>query len=76
VHGPEAAVDAVQKLQQGRLLNSYHLLYAVLAEFETQLSNFQAAANHLRKAIELTDIKSERTFLSKRLQDCESHLSR
>jgi RNA polymerase sigma-70 factor (ECF subfamily) len=76
VHGPEAAVEAVQRLQQGRLLNSYHLLYAVLAEFEAQLSNFQAAANHLRKAIELTEIKSERTFLSKRLQDCEDRLSR
>jgi RNA polymerase sigma-70 factor (ECF subfamily) len=51
-------------------------LYAVLAEFESQLSNFQAAASHLRKAIELTEIKSERTFLSKRLQDCEERLSR
>ncbi len=75
VRGPEAAVEAVQKLQQGRLLNSYHLLYAVLAEFEGQLSNFQAAASHLRKAIELTEIKSERMLLSKRLQDCEERFT-
>jgi predicted RNA polymerase sigma factor len=75
VHGPEAAVEAVQKLQQARLLNSYHLLYAVLAEFEAQLSNFHGAAEHLRKAIELTEIKSEKRLLSRRLQDCEERIS-
>jgi len=74
VHGPEAAIEAVQKLHQARLLNSYHLLYAVLADFEAQLRNFQAAASHLRKAIELTDLKSEQTLLSKRLRECEEEL--
>jgi RNA polymerase sigma factor (sigma-70 family) len=75
VHGPEAAVEAVQKLQQAKLLNSYHLLYAVLAEFEAQLSNFQAAASHLRKAIDLTEMKSERMLLTRRLRDCEERVS-
>ena len=75
VHGPEAAIESVQKLHQARLLNSYHLLYAVLADFEAQLRNFQAAASHLRKAIELTDLKSERMLLSKRLQECEEKVA-
>jgi len=75
VRGPEAAVEAAQKLQRAQLLNSYHLLYAVLAEFEAQLSNFHAAAGHLRKAIDLTEIKSERMFLSKRLRECEERFT-
>jgi RNA polymerase sigma factor (sigma-70 family) len=75
VHGPEAAIEAAQKLHQARLLNSYHLLYAVLADFEAQLRNFQAAATHLRKAIELTDLKSEQAFLARRLRDCEEQFA-
>src|SRR5262249_2048418 len=32
------------------------------------------AASHLRKAIELTEIRSERMFLSRKLQDCEERI--
>jgi hypothetical protein len=48
------------------------LLYAVLGEFETQLKNFDAAAAHFRKALDLIELKSEHTFLSRRLRDSES----
>jgi hypothetical protein len=47
------------------------LLYAVLGEFEAQLNNFPAAVNHLRKALQLAELKSEQSFLSKKLRDCE-----
>jgi RNA polymerase sigma factor (sigma-70 family) len=71
VHGPEAGIEAVQAIQNGSQLNSYYLLYAVLGEFEKQLNNFQTAAEHFRKALQLTELTSEQLFLSKRLEDSE-----
>ena len=71
VHGPRAGIEAVEAIQNRRTLDSYYLFYAVIGEFEAQLNNFQSAANHLRKAIRLTELKSEQSLLSKRLQDCE-----
>jgi predicted RNA polymerase sigma factor len=54
------------------MLESYHLLYAVLAEFESRLNDYQAAARHLRKALEFTDLPSEQFFLSQKLQAYEA----
>lgn len=71
VHGPRAGIEAVEKIRHHQMLESYYLLYAVLAEFETQLNDFRAAAGHLRRAIQLTEIESEQSLLSKRLRDCE-----
>lgn len=72
VHGPRAGIQAVENIRHQQALESYHLLYAVLAEFEAQLKDFQAAANHLRKALQLTEMKSEQSLLSRRLRDCEA----
>ena len=71
VHGPAAGMEAVQHIQDRASLDSYYLHYAVLAEFESALNNFKAAAEHLRKAIQLTELKSEHSFLSRRLKECE-----
>ena len=71
VEGPRAGIDAVEKIRHHQMLDSYYLLYAVLAEFESQLSDYQAAAKHLRKALEFTELKSEQSLLSKRLRECE-----
>jgi RNA polymerase sigma-70 factor (ECF subfamily) len=71
VRGPEAGIEAVAAIGDQQLLESYYLLHAVLAEFEAQLNHFQCAAEHLRKAIKLTAVKSEQSLLSKRLRDCE-----
>jgi RNA polymerase sigma factor (sigma-70 family) len=68
VHGPSAGIEAVASIQNCRSLDSYYLLYAVLAEFNTNLKNFEAAATHLRKAIQLTELKSEQSLLQKRLE--------
>ena len=72
VQGPEAGIRAVAAIRNRRQLDSYYLLYAVLGEFETQLKNFDAAAAHFRKALDLIELKSERIFLSNRLRECES----
>jgi RNA polymerase sigma-70 factor (ECF subfamily) len=50
-------------------LNCYYLLYAVLGEFESDLDHRQAALNYFQKALELTTIKSEQTFFTKKLRE-------
>lgn len=71
VHGASAAINAVRTISNRRSLESYYLLYAVLAEFEAELNNFGFAADHLRKALQLTELKSEHALLSNRLKECE-----
>lgn len=67
VKGPKAGITAVHAIQKQGHLKNYYLVYAVLGEFETQLENFQAAATHFQKALQLSEVKSEQSFLSKRL---------
>ena len=69
VYGPQAGIEAVGAIQNGEQLNSYYLLYAVLGEFEKWLNHFQAAMDNFRKALELTELTSEQSFLSERLRD-------
>lgn len=71
VHGPKAGIEAVAAIRDGEALKSYYLLHAVLGEFELQLNHPAAAANHFRKALELTQLKVEAAFLSRKLQVCE-----
>jgi len=71
VYGPQAGIEAVEAIQNGEQLNSYYLLYAVLGEFEKQLNHFQAAIDNFRKALELTELASEQSFLWERLRDSE-----
>ena len=71
VHGPAAGIAAVEAIPDRRQLESYYLLHAVLGEFEARQQRFQAAGNHLRRAIGLTDLKSEQAFLQERLRLCE-----
>jgi RNA polymerase sigma factor (sigma-70 family) len=71
VHGPGAGLEAVREIRDLRSLESSHLLYAVLGEFESRLNHPDAAAAHFRRSMQLAKIKSERAFLSQRLQTCE-----
>jgi len=71
VRGPKAGIEAVEAIEDQGTLEAYYLFYAVLGEFESQRNNFPAAANHFRKALQLTGVKSEQSLLSKRLWDCE-----
>jgi RNA polymerase sigma-70 factor (ECF subfamily) len=74
VHGPAAGIKAVQASQKRQSLSGYYLLYAALAEFEMQLKDFPTAAEHLRQAIENTELTTEKSFLSERLRECETAL--
>ena len=69
--GPKAGLEAVAAIKDLHKLDSYYLLYAVIGEFEARLDNLQVAAGHFRKALTLAEMKSERTFLSKKLRACE-----
>ncbi len=71
VEGPQAGIDALDAIAHRETLGSYYLLYAVRAEFESQLQNHEAAASHLRKALALAELKSEQALLAKRLEDAE-----
>jgi RNA polymerase sigma-70 factor (ECF subfamily) len=67
VKGPEAGIAAVQAIPGREQLDSYHLVYAVLGEFEAEQGNFQAAAAHFRRALQLAELKSEQNHLEGRL---------
>jgi len=71
VNGPRAGLEAIDPIRKSRQLDSYYLLYAVVGEFEFRQGQFESAADHFREAIKLTDLKSEKVFLDKRLADCE-----
>ncbi len=71
VEGPEAAIAAVQEIANKNQMESYYLTYAVLGEFEAQLQNHKSAAQHLEKAIQLTELKSEQEFLTDKLIVCK-----
>jgi RNA polymerase sigma factor (sigma-70 family) len=75
VHGPKAGLEAVESIEDRAKLDSYYLLYAVLGEFESQMNDPLAAAGYFRKSLKLAEMKSEQTFLLKRLQACEAQLT-
>jgi RNA polymerase sigma factor (sigma-70 family) len=72
VNGPGAGLEAVEAIRSRREMDSYYLLYAVLGEFEAQLNHLESAAAHFRKASQLTEVKSEREFLSKKVRALRS----
>ena len=53
-------------------LNGYHLLYAVLGEFEADLNHRETALRHFRRALELATLKSEQLFLTKKIQQLDA----
>lgn len=70
IHGAKAGLEAVAAIRTRDKLDAYYLLYAVLGELELRLNNRATAAEQFTRALRLADTKSERTFLSKRLESC------
>jgi RNA polymerase sigma factor (sigma-70 family) len=71
VNGPKAGLAAMEPIRKNGYLDSYYLFFAVLGEFEYRQDHFDIASGHFRKAIQLTDLQTEKVFLEKRLKDCE-----
>lgn len=74
VQGPAAGLKAVAAIPGATKLKDYYLYYAVLGELESQMKQYEAAARHFRKALELAELKSERTFLERKLDFCSGGL--
>ncbi len=70
VEGAEIAIEELQKLKNKPSLKTYHLLYAVMAEFYVEMDQFGQAAEQLQKAIDLAPLNTERFFLQKKLAYC------
>ena len=83
VHGPGKGIEAVEAILDRQQLDSYHLFHAdsyhlfhaVLGEFEAQRNRFETAAGRLCKALRLTEVTSERSFLEKKLREFEEQAS-
>jgi RNA polymerase sigma-70 factor (ECF subfamily) len=71
VHGPAAALAALEPVKGRSEMGSYYLLHAVLGDLEARRSNFTTAANHFRQALKQTHTRSEQQFLSNRIANCE-----
>ncbi len=74
VHGAEAGLRAVHNIPDLPTLECYYLLHAVLAELYETLCNYSEAASCLRKALQLTNVKSEQAFLQNKLRGCAEKL--
>ena len=74
VHGAAAGLAAVEAIPQRRKLDDYYLLYAVLGELESQLGRHAEAVLHFRRSLQLAELRSEQTFLQRRVEDSEGYL--
>jgi RNA polymerase sigma factor (sigma-70 family) len=70
VCGTEKALAEMEKLKDMPSLRSYQLFYSVRAEFYMEKDQYQEAITMLQKAIELTPINAEKSFLKKKLAHC------
>ncbi len=68
VHGAEAGIQAVEAIKDRKHLERYYLLHAVLGELHMNLGSFEEAAKSYRKALELTQVRSEKLFLTDKLE--------
>ena len=75
ISGPQAGLDTVLAIKDRQSLDDYYLFHAVLGEFKIQLNLREEAATHLKKALELVQIKSEQVLLQEKLNACESALA-
>ncbi len=65
--GPQAGLDAVQRLVDAGSLADHHLLHATRADLLARLGRADQAAAYYARAIELADNGAERRFLERRL---------
>jgi RNA polymerase sigma-70 factor (ECF subfamily) len=72
VHGPEAALAAIEPLEQNPKLRHYHLLLAVRGHLLLKLGRHEEAATSFRAALECRCSEPERRFLLGKLAECET----
>lgn len=73
VHGPKAGMDAIKAIAKPEQLETYYLFHAVIGDLEERLDRRMEAAARFSKAMELTGVASERSFLEERQRACETN---
>ena len=76
VHGPQAALDAIQPLAGDPKLRNYYLLLAVQGHLLRELDRPSEAANCFRAALGCPCSEPEYRFLRRRLDECERMYTR
>ena len=71
VHGPAAALAALEPLDGNPSLSHYHLLLAVRGYFLLELGRRGEAADCYRAALKLRCSEPERRFLQRKLAECQ-----
>lgn len=74
VHGPKAGIDEINKINDLKTLESYHLFYSALGDMNLQSGNNKEALKNYQKALELSTVKAEQSFYQKRIKLCEQKL--
>ena len=71
VSGPEDALQCLDQIDAEGLLQGYHLLHAVRADFYRRLKLNGQAAHCYTQALALVTNTAERRFLERRLQEVQ-----
>jgi predicted RNA polymerase sigma factor len=74
VHGAEAGMKALRAITKPEQLETYYLFHAVIGDFEERMDRRVEAAASFSKAIELTGVAAEKSFLVERRLACESNV--
>ena len=73
VEGPKAGMEAIKAIAKPEQLETYYLFHAVIGDCEERLDRREEAAACFSKALELTGVASERSFLEERQRACETN---
>ncbi len=73
VHGPQAALDALENISQSSVLNGNHLYHAIRGTLAFDLGHTADALVHFHQAAKLVILPAEREFIAQRIADCEKH---
>lgn len=68
LHGPQAALDALQAMPQRDRLDTHYLLHAVTGELHWRLKNHEAAARSFRRALQLAQVGPEQLYLTRMVE--------
>lgn len=68
LHGPEAALEVIDKIPQRDRLESHYLLHAVIGELHWRMQNHRSAAESFRQALRLAQVGPEQLHLTRMLE--------
>ena len=64
VHGPVAAMVALDAITDRSQLDAYHLFHVIRGTFASDLGDHSAALSHFRKAASIATLPAERDFIA------------